>query len=310
MKFKFLFTALLVSGSVFACHDQRFGLALNQRSFYNPASLCPYCKGSTFLASGLNFMPGIKNDYGMYYAFGNDEDNIIHGPWDIAYSTSKTSDSYSSAFSLRYAYAMQFGKWKAALGMRGSFYSMRHANPDPGLENSMLSAKLFDSDAGIMVTNQKGLFIGISMLHLGSPGKIVHTENGMAQVISTEQTLNVMGGYTQKISDQWDVLPDLSFMNNKTESVLEPGAMIRFKHHYALGTGVTFASNDAPSYEIRGGYMSSKFKWLTSAYQTPQGWSVETGIVWRFWFTQECDGGVCTPKPNPWKKLDDFVRHR
>jgi hypothetical protein len=299
----------MLTGSVFACNNPHFGLALNQRSFYNPASLCPYCKGSTFMATGMNFMPGTKNEYGMYYAFGNDEDNFIHGPWDFSYSTMRTPDTYSTAFSMRYAYSMQFGNWKAAAGMRGSFYRIHQTNPDPGLEKNMLSTKMFDGDAGIMLTNLKGLFIGVSMLHLGSPEKTVKTENGISVPISMQQTLNVMGGYTQKINTKWDLLPDLSFMNNKTESALQTGAMIRFKHHYAVGSGVTLSNDDKPAIEIRGGYMSSKFKWLSSATQTPEGWNIETGIVWRFWFKQSCDGGVCTSQ-NPWKKIDDFVKHR
>ena len=309
MKTKIILGLCLFTDSLFACNDPRFGLALNQRSFYNPAALCPYCHGSTFIASGLNFLPGIKNEHEMYYAFGNDENNILHGPFDFSYSTMKSQEASTTAFSLRYAYAIQFGNWKAAIGMRASHYSIHESVKNTGATDANFSSKLFDSDAGIMVTNEKGLYVGISLLHLGSPEKTTAAENGISHSIAMTQTLNVMSGYVQKINDKWDVLPDLSFLNNKNESVLESGAMIRFMHHYSLGAGVTFASDDKVAYELRGGYMSSKFKWLMSASQSPEGWNVETGIVWRFWFQQECNG-ACTPKPNPWKKLDDFVRHR
>lgn len=246
----------------------------------------------------------------MYYAFGNDESNVLHGPWDLSYNIMKAPGLESRAFSLRYAYAVQMGNWKAAIGMRGSYYCIKESYEIPGATTVHFSTKLFDSDAGIMLTNQKGLYVGISMLHLGSPEKSVNNENGTSHSISTVQTLNIMGGYTQRITDDWDVLPDLSVLNNKTESVLETGALVRFKHHYALGGGVQFVSNDKTAYKLRGGYTSSKFKWLVSACPAEAGWNIETGIVWRFWFQQECDGGVCAPKPKPWKKMDDFFRHR
>ena len=294
---------ILVTGSIFACNNPHFGLALNQRSFYNPAALCPYCVGSTFMSGGLSFIPGVKNNSGFNYAFGNDEDNVIHGPWDLSYAQMKTADVTTKAYSMRYAYAMEIGSWKAAIGMRGSYYSI-HGNGD-----AQFRTKFFDADAGILATNQKGMYFGMSMLHLGSPSRTILNETGITYSVQLPQTFNAIGGYVQKINENWDVLPDISFLMNKTESVFIPGAMVRLKHHYALGGGMTFASNEKASYQIRAGYMSSKFKFLASACPSAQGWTIETGITWRFWFTQDCDGGTCSVK-KPWKKIDDFLKHR
>ncbi len=303
MKTIFSLTLTLFTGYIFACNNPHFGLALNQRSFYNPAALCPYCVGSTFMSGGSSFIPGAKNISGFNYAFGNDADNFIHGPWDLSYSQMKTPEIKMSAYSMRYAYSMQIGNWKAAIGMRGSRYTIK------GNGDAQFSTKLFDADAGIMATNQKGMYFGMSMLHLGSPSRTIRNESGITYSVSLPQTFNVIGGYVQKISPAWDVLPDVSFLSNKMENVFIPGAMIRFKHHYSLGGGMTFASNEKASYQIRAGYMSSKFKFLASACPSPQGWTIETGITWRFWFTQDCDGGTCTVV-KPWKKVDDFIRHR
>ncbi len=303
MKYLLSFIFIFVIGTLSACHDNHFGLALNQRSFYNPAALCPYCKGSPFMSSGFSFMPGVKNNSGFYYAFGNDEDNFVHGPWDMSYSQMKSDHVKTNAFGIRYAYAKQMGDWKAAIGMRASFYHMQ------GIDAASFSTKLFDGDAGMMLTNQKGFYVGFSVLHLGSPAKTINTENGITYAVSLPQTFSVMSGYVQKINEFWDVLHDLSFMANTTETVFQPGGMIRFKHHYALGGGMTFASNEKATYDLRGGYMSSRFKFLASACPTNEGWTIETGITYRFWIQSDCDGGICSVK-HPWSRLDDFRKHR
>ncbi len=114
-----------------------------------------------------------------------------------------------------------------------------------------------------------------------------------------------MAGYVQKISPKWNVVPDVSFLTNKTETVFIPGAMMRYNHHYAFGCVMTFASNEKAAYQIRAGYMSSKFKFLASASPSDEGWIIETEITWLFGFTQDCDGGTCSVK-KPWKKIDVF----
>src|SRR6478672_2509934 len=105
MKKHFLILAVFIYGAAFACHDQHFGLALNQRSFYNPAALCPYCKGSSFMSTGMSFLPGVKNNSGFYYAFGNDAENLVHGPWDFSWAQTCSSEITTKAFSMRYAFA-------------------------------------------------------------------------------------------------------------------------------------------------------------------------------------------------------------
>jgi hypothetical protein len=255
------------------------------------------------MSGGLTFMPGVKNNSGFNYAFGNDAANVIHGPWDLSYAQVKSADVTTKAFGMRYAYAMSIGNWQAAIGMRGSYYTIR------GNGDAQFSTKLFDADAGIMATNRKGMYFGMSMLHLGQPSKTIRNESDVTYSVELPQTFNMIGGYVQKINTDWDVLPDISFLTNKAENVLMPGAMVRYKHHYALGGGVTFVSGEEASYQLRAGYMSSKFKFLASACPSAAGWTIETGITWRFWFTQDCDGGTCTVA-KPWKKIDDFVRHR
>jgi hypothetical protein len=294
---------ILSTTAAFACHDQHFGLALNQRSFYNPAALCPYCKGSSFMSTGLSFMPGVKNNSGFYYAFGNDAENFVHGPWDFSWSQLRSADVSTKAFSVRYAFAFNVRNWRVAIGVRGSHYKIH----DEG--DAQFSTKLFDGDAGFMATNQKGFYIGASLNHLGSPSRTIRNENGITYAVSLPQSINVMSGYVQKLNTKWDVLPDISLMTNVNESVFEPGAMVRYNHHYALGGGMTFATDEKATYEIRAGYMSSKFKFLASACPTAEGWTLEGGITWRFWFTQDCDGGTCSVK-HPFRKLDDFVKHR
>ncbi|CAN5844211.1 hypothetical protein BH11BAC7_BH11BAC7_28340 [soil metagenome] len=303
MKYPLTLALVMITAHIFACNNPHFGLALNQRSFYNPASLCPYCVGSTFMSGGLSFIPGSKDNSGFNYAFGNDAANFIHGPWDLAYAQMQSPGVTTKAVSMRYAYAMLVGKWKAAIGMRGSYYSI-HGNGD-----AQFSTKFFDADAGMMVTNQKGMYFGMSMLHLGGPTRAISNETGITYSVALPQTFNAMAGYVQKINSNWDVLPDVSFLTNKTENVFIPGAMVRLKHHYALGGGMTFASNEHASYQVRAGYMSSKFKFLASASPGAEGWIIETGITWRFGFTQDCDGGTCSVK-KPWKKIDDFLKHR
>lgn len=255
------------------------------------------------MATGLSFMPGVKNNSGFYYAFGNDADNFIHGPWDLAWSEMRSAAVSTKAFSMRYAFAFNVGSWKVAAGMRGSHYKIH------GAGDAEFSTKLFDGDAGVMATNQKGFYVGVSMNHLGSPSKTIRNESGITYAVSLPQSIDVMSGYVQKLNEHWDVLPDMSFMTNSMESVFEPGAMVRYRHHYAAGGGMTFATNENVVYEIRAGYMSSKLKFLASACPTAQGWTLEGGLTWRFWFTQDCDGGTCSVK-HPFRKLDDFVKHR
>ncbi len=303
MKLVLTLVPVLATMHIFACTNPHFGLALNQRSFYNPAALCPYCVGSTFMSVGSSFIPGAKNNSGLNYAFGNDADNLVHGPWDLSYAQMKTPELKMNVFSMRYAYAIEIGNWKAAIGMRGSHYSI-HGNGE-----AQFSTKLLDADAGMFATNQKGMYFGMSMLHLGGPSRTIRNENGITYAVELPQTFNAIGGYVKKINTTWDVLPDVSFLSNKTSTVFIPGAMIRYKHHYTLGGGMTFASNEKASYQIRAGYMSSKFKFLASACPSAQGWTIETGITWRFGFTQDCDGGTCTVA-KPWKKADDFLKHR
>jgi hypothetical protein len=325
MKAKFLLIASLLNGAIFACNDHLFHLALNQRSYYNPAALCPYCKGSPFFSTGISFMPGNNNGFGNYYAFGNDGPNNIHGPWDLAYSFTHSPGSYTTAIGYRYAYAVEVGNWKMAMGFRESFYSIHQTIAVEGEAKQNYRARVFDTDGGIMLTNTKGIYAGISVLHFTSPQKRLTNENGTSLTLGTQVTMSVMGGYVQKLNKKWDLLPDVSMLKNKTETVAETGTMIRYNHHLAVGGGMTLSTDDKPNYEIRGGYMSSTFKWLFSASPSTQGWNVETGIVYRIQ-SGPCDGtgrgrgGSCnagaSPKVRPHAKKekvtdnDDFVKHR
>lgn len=325
MKAKFLLFAVLLNGALFACNDHLFKLALNQRSFYNPAALCPYCKGSIFFSTGLSFIPGANNGMGMYYAFGNDGPNSIAGPWDFSYSAIRTTANHIDAYSFRYAYSVQADKWKIAAGFRESYYAIRENVLMSDATTQKYSTRMFDTDIGVMATNQKGIYVGISLLHISSPAKNSTNEFGLSHTIEMPANLNIMGGYVQRINKKWDALPDISMMHNKTESVAEMGGMIRYKHHFAAGGGVTFATNEPVDFEIRGGYMSSSFKWLVSAAPTADGWTIETGIVLRL-LSGPCDGtsrghgggGTCSagpepkshPRKGPVKDNDDFVRHR
>ena len=322
MKAKLILIATILNGVVLACNDHLFQLALNQRSYYNPAALCPYCKGSIFLSTGISFVPGNNNGFGNYYAFGNDGPNAMHGPWDFAYSTTQSPGNKTDAIGFRYAYAVQAGKWKIATGFRESYYSIYQNASAEGATPQNFKVKLFDTDAGIMATNQKGIYAGISVLHFTSPQKMVTNENGMRLGLGTQIAYCAMAGYVQRINKKWDLLPDISVMNNKTETVAETGTLLRYKHHFAAGGGITYSTDDKLEYEIRAGYMSSKFKWLFSASPFVDGWNVETGIVFRIQ-SSPCDGtgkggGTCTAGPDPKPRTkriratdnDDFAKHR
>lgn len=306
-----LICSLLVT-AIFACNDQLYRLSLNQRSFYNPAAMCPYCKGSPFLSFGMSFIPG-ETGRGWYTSFGNDGPNFVHGPWDFTYANSRGAGYKANAWSLRYAWAQPFSatsKWKVAAGFRFSYYSIKETVSETtpnAVTDTRYRAGLTDWDAGMMLTNTNGFYAGFSMQHLGSPQRTVHGENGFSHSIGLGQSYSAMTGYVQHVGKKWDLMPDVAWMKNDAENITEGTMMVRYNHHFAIGGGAVISSTEKTQPEIRGGYTSSKFKWLVSA--SPEigtgNWSIETGIVIRF-VQQECTGGACVVPTT----RDDFLHHR
>lgn len=306
MKTKFTILFLLFATVVFACEGHLYRLALNQRTFYNPAALCPYCKGSTFLASGFSLMPS-DGAYGFFFSGGNDGENRLHGPWDISVSRAHSGSSTVNATGLRYAWRQDLGNWHLALGFRATVLDIKQFFI-PGSDQSSLPApvpvrtNLFDADAGLMLTNQKGFYLGFSVQHLPAQSKILEGDYGTNVQIGMPRNYSLMSGMVIPIADNFDLMPDLNAMYYQDGFLAQPGCMIRHKHSTTIGAGVLLSENQTPQLDIRAGYTSAVFKWLSSVAFSPQGIILETGIVYRFGHDSgpPCIGGTCTP---PKKKI-------
>jgi hypothetical protein len=302
----------LFTAPVFACGDQFYRLSLNQRSFYNPAAMCPYCLGSPYLSYGINFTPG-EYGRGQYASFGNDGPNLAHGPWDFTYANSRAEDFRANVYSVRYAYAQNIdpvSTWKVAAGFRVSYFNIHQDFEELNTSTNAIDKKeyrsrMLDVDAGAMLTNAKGFYVGFSVQHLGSPQQVVSNENGVTHLIGLNRSYTIMAGHVQRITDTWDILPDAAFMKSDDETVTQGILMLRYLHHFALGAGAIFSNTQPAQFEIRGGYTGSNFKWLVSASPSLNGWSFETGVVLRF-VQQDCTGGSCKPP----RDRDDFRKHR
>ncbi|MBI3509234.1 MAG: type IX secretion system membrane protein PorP/SprF [Bacteroidetes bacterium] len=314
--------AMLVS---FACNDHLYRLGLNQRSFYNPASLCPYCKGSTFFSTGFIFMPGNKNIHGDFFAVGCDGPNKLHGPWDISYTNAVGDDSRANGYSLRYAYEQKLNKkWRFSAGMRFSYVNMEQKFSGEGVSHSV-KMSFADLDGGIFLTNQKGFYSGFAVQHIPAMNKKNVASDGAAANVNRDRGYNIVAGGIIPAGYNWDILAETNAMYDGKEYVAQLGAMFRWYSIVGIGGGVTYSRHEVPHYEVRGGITTSVFKMISSVGFTPDGISVETGMIIRFGadlhhpliihtVSSPCTGGSCAVTPPTKKKhkhgKDEFDPHQ
>lgn len=307
MKSRALLFFLLAAAPLFACSDHIYRLALNQRSTYNPAALCPYCGGSSFASGGINSGPA---GTGYFFSAGNDGDNLVHGPWDISYTHVKSPMYKSNTLALRYAYQFDIGSWHAAAGVRASRLFVQQQVVEGATTNTYKTG-CYDFDLGFMVTNLRGFYAGVSVLHLLNPVKNLTTESGLNYRIEADRSYVLVAGTAQDIGGPFDIMPDIALVYGNNETTMQPGLMLRVNRKFGAGAGVIVGEGRQPLWELRAGYTSSVFKWICSFSPSPQGWTSETGVVVRFGQV-ECTGGGGPPKTKKekYRHDDDFKMHR
>jgi|GEM_PF-5427421 len=315
----FIFSALLLAAiPLGAFTDPFLRLNINQRSFINPGGICPNCTGSWFMTAGLRHFGDEWGKTGstVYYAFGNDARNRIHGPFDVAYMRNVTSVSHISpmavsgsiftvteAYSARYAYAFDIGSWRAGVGARLSYYRMKEAHeiftvPPAGFHEAWTAqGSQFSADLGTLITDLHGTYFGFSVRNITAPSYALRSESPLPMEGALTRSCQLIAGSKFDIAEKWDVVPEASFQHNGLGGAVEGGAMIRYNH--AWGFGASYMSGEqAPHWSIRAGYTRTKFKWLLSFEPSENGPAVETGIVWRFLYPRTsccininpCDG--------------------
>lgn len=310
---KYIVTTLifLAGFAAYGCGIYQFKVPLNQRGFYNPAAICPYCHGSMFFSTGA-YVGKNTNDLGMFVTLGHDGDNATHGAWDFTYSNARGNDYDANVFSSRYAWKQRIGFWTLAAGARFSFmkYSMWLITPENIIARS--SAPGYNFDAGVMVTNQEGFYAGISVLNVPQnklnmkfelPGETLVAE------IESERAYNAAIGGLVNLNRQFDVMLDASGSVDQTEKTIRPSVIFRYHRKIAFGAAVSAQSGVDPVFEIQGGYTSTSFKWLSGIAFAVNGPVIETGIVLRFgverWRITPIEG-ECVSLPIPEPKKTEF----
>ncbi|HTF03008.1 MAG TPA: hypothetical protein VK826_03250, partial [Bacteroidia bacterium] len=143
----------------------------------------------------------------------------------------------------------------------------------------------FNFDAGVMVTDEKGFYAGVSVLNLLQPKLVFGFESpGTTEIYSlqTEQSYVAATGGLVGLNRHFDLMLDASASVSRGVQCVRPSAMVRFNHKIAIGSAVTIDSGSEPVYEVQGGYTSTPFKWLNTVSFTANGIVVETGVVVRF----------------------------
>jgi hypothetical protein len=278
--FTIAFLLLILAGK--ACESHLYRLGLNQRSFYNPAALCPYCEGSSFVSAGFSANPQ-ANWSNFYTAFGDDGQNRLHGPWDMSWSKGYSEESTVTAYSMRYAWNQEIGNWHLAAGFRAGWYSIMHQTGMP-IENSNQRKRIstYDFDGGLMLTNLKGFYAGFSVQNIRNQNRVMNTENGNLIQLTIPRNFSLMAGSTVPLISYFDLMPELNAMYTQNQFVFQPGISLRFNHAFLIGGGMFLAQNQAPQFDIRTGYTSSAFKLIGSVAFSSNGIFYETGIVCRF----------------------------
>ncbi|HLG03483.1 MAG TPA: type IX secretion system membrane protein PorP/SprF [Bacteroidia bacterium] len=324
MKSFLLLFVCILPFDAFACGEHVYRLSLNQRSYYNPASLCPYCKGSTFLASGFSGLPAAGGN-GYFLAIGNDGENRLHGPWDLGMARAQAEGVVVSSYNIRYAWQQKIGKTlRMAAGMRFSYLNISQEFSVSENVQDKFRFSTPDFDGGVMITDRRGFYAGFSVQHLGAPQKSYSSPSGVRYEFGMKRNYVAMAGTVVPIGRTFDLVPDINMLYDGTGYVAQPGCLFRLGGIVGIGGGITISGEAKPLYEIRGGITTSTFKFLGSFAFTPVGIAFETGLAIRFgvekWrvfsIADPCTGGSCTTtskrKPRLKKKLgkpDEFRPH-
>lgn len=310
-----LFALLFISAPALAFDEPFLRLHLNQRNYMNPGSICPFCSGSCFLTYGMRYQHngGTNPFVSQYLAFGNDARNQVHGPWDVMYMNYSSPVNKVNMYSARYAFAIDLNDWRLSIGVRGAYYYIREQQPDvlvahPGTQEQVVLAgakgrgKLFDADAGVMLSDLHGSYAGVSFRHPGAPSFGISNEGGtVLHRVQLKSAVHAMAGTKIPVGNKFDICPEASFQYQDHKGVFDGGAMFRYKYRWTVGT---YWGNvpGSPALSFRAGYTHPKFKWITSVEPSSANFSIETGIVWRFHFNEECTGGACRPPQEKIKK--------
>jgi hypothetical protein len=312
MKHIALTLLLFISAAATACGIHQFKVPLNQRGFYNPAALCPYCEGSSFVATGA--FAGIRsNDFGMFVSLGNDGQNRSHGAWDLTWSSASGDNIGVSAYSGRYAWRQPIGTWVLAAGVRASWvkYSVTIVAPDEIIARG--ERNCFSFDAGMMITNQRGFYAGVSVTNLHQPTVLMNLRPAAegTYVIKTERGYTATAGGLVNINRLFDVMLDGAVSYSGNTACARPSVMLRLHRKFAFGAAVTAIEREQPVLEVQGGYTSTPFKWLTGIAFTSDGPVIETGIVARFavqrWKVRPLDR-PCVALPVPEAPRTEFTQ--
>ncbi len=266
--------------AAFSQLEPNFAMTLNQRSFQNPAALCPYCPGSPFLALAHRYNEPFGNSWQV--GLGNDNNDFIRGAWDISYSGSKSEQHQFTGAGIRYAGKFKVGNWMSSAGIRVRYSHLRldgNESATPAVTKNSLA-----SDFGLFATNLNGTYFGLSM------GDAINTANANANY-------RFMTGTRKDLSARWDVLPELllTYQSNQLQgNIIVP---FRFAHKLVLGVGY-HSSITGNGIVLRTGVSTKMLKWLVQAEQHSGSWAIETGFVFRI-ISSECNGTSCNI-PRTW----------
>jgi hypothetical protein len=270
----------LLTFTAFGQNDPNFAMTLNQRSFNNPAALCPYCPGSPFLALAHRYNEPLDNAWQV--GIGNDNNDFIRGAWDISYSGSKSEQYRRTGVGMRYAGKFRVGNWMSSAGVRVRYSHLRlngNESATPAISTNALA-----SDFGLFITDLNGTYFGFSA------SDAFNTNAAIANY-------RFMTGTKKDLSARWDVLPELllTYQSNQLQgNIVVP---FRFAHRVVLGVGYQ-SSITGNGIIIRTGVSTKALKWLVQAEQHSGSWAVETGFVFRI-ISSECNGTSCNI-PRTW----------
>lgn len=270
----------LHSLTTFAQYEPNFAMTLNQRSFNNPAALCPYCPGSPYLAMAHRYNEPYGNSWQV--GIGSDNSDFVRGAWDISYSGSKSDQHQFTGMGVRYAGKFKVQNWMSSAGIRVRYNHLRRDSNESATPAT--SKNSMASDFGLFATNLNGTYFGLSI------GDAINTGSARANY-------RFMTGTRKDLSAQWDVLPELllSYQSDQLQgNIIVP---FRFAHKLVLGIGYQ-SSNTGNGIVVRTGVSTKMLKWLVQAEQHSGSWAVETGFVFRI-ISSECNGVTCT-LPRTW----------
>jgi|GEM_PF-6936738 len=270
----------LLTFTAFGQFEPNFAMTLNQRSFNNPAALCPYCPGSPFLAVAHRYNEPLGNAWQV--GIGNDNNDFIRGAWDISYSGSESEQHRFTGAGVRYAGKFRVGNWMSSAGVRLRYSHLRINGSESA--TPAISTNALASDFGLFVTDLNGTYFGFSV-------------NDAINTNANTAGYRFMTGTKKDISARWDILPELLLTYQSDQLQGNIVVPFRFAHRIVLGVGYQ-KSITGNGMVIRTGVSTKMLKWLVQAEQHSGSWAVETGFVFRI-ISSECNGTSCNI-PRTW----------